>query len=195
MLLIGRAAPEEEGRLGDDPEISRHHARASRGADGQITIEDLGSRNGTFVNGERIDAPRTLDLGDVLKMGLTVLQVTDASGARAGAHAHGRGAPPPAARPSRPSEELLVTGGPDKGRRLALGDEFVIGRAVSGEGRLADDPELSRRHARVVRDGGGRLMIEDLGSANGTFVNGVRVLGPRALDWATPCGSARPPWS
>ena len=57
-LLIGRAAPEEAGRLGDDPELSRRHARASRAANGQLTIEDLGSANGTFVNGERIDAPR-----------------------------------------------------------------------------------------------------------------------------------------
>ena len=58
----------------------------------------------------------------------------------------------------------------------------MIGRAVSGEGRLADDPELSRRHARVARDAEGRLTIEDLGSANGTFVNDVRVSEPRALE-------------
>jgi pSer/pThr/pTyr-binding forkhead associated (FHA) protein len=57
-LLIGRIALEDDGRLGDDPEISRRHARVSRGAEGQLTIEDLGSANGTFVNDERIDAPR-----------------------------------------------------------------------------------------------------------------------------------------
>ncbi len=79
-LLIGRAAPEADGRLGGDPEISRGHARVSRGADGQLTIEDLGSANGTFVNGERIDAPRTLDLGDLVRVGKTVLQVRDRSG-------------------------------------------------------------------------------------------------------------------
>jgi len=56
-LLIGRLAPEEDGRLGDDPEISRRHARVSRGTDGLLSIEDLGSANGTFVNDERIDAP------------------------------------------------------------------------------------------------------------------------------------------
>src|SRR6266851_2944500 len=80
-LLIGRVAPEDEGRLGDDPEISRRHAYVSRGADGQLTIEDLGSANGTFVNGERIDAPRALDLGDLVRVGKSVLQVTDRSGA------------------------------------------------------------------------------------------------------------------
>ncbi len=98
-LLIGRVAPEEEGRLGDDPEISRRHAHVSRGADGQLTIEDLGSANGTFVNDERIDAPRVLDLGDVVRVGKTVLEVTDRSGA---VPEESRG--PTAARAEEPAE-------------------------------------------------------------------------------------------
>jgi pSer/pThr/pTyr-binding forkhead associated (FHA) protein/tRNA A-37 threonylcarbamoyl transferase component Bud32 len=177
-LLIGRAAPAGEGRLGDDPEISRHHARALRGADGQVTIEDLGSRNGTFVNGERIDAPRTLLLGDVVKMGLTVLEVTDASGRVP--EPTRLGASTPTNLGAARNEQLVVTEGSGEGRRLTLGDELEIGRAVSGEGQLLDDPDVSRRHARVIRDGG-RLMIEDLGSVNGTFVNGVRVRDPQVL--------------
>src|SRR5437899_801763 len=80
-LLIGRAATEDDGRLGGDPEISRRHARVFYAADGRLTIEDLGSANGTFVNGERIDAPRALILGDLVTLGQTVLQVTDRSGA------------------------------------------------------------------------------------------------------------------
>jgi pSer/pThr/pTyr-binding forkhead associated (FHA) protein/tRNA A-37 threonylcarbamoyl transferase component Bud32 len=172
-LLIGRASEEDEGRLGDDPEISRRHARACRRADGELTIEDLGSANGTFVNGERVDAPRALRLGDVVRVGRTVLQVTDASGRVPEPTRLGAGAPTHMA--ATAAEQLLVTGGIAEGRRLTLGDEFVIGRAVSGEGRLGDDPELSRRHARVARDANGRLTIEDLGSANGTFVNGEPV--------------------
>jgi pSer/pThr/pTyr-binding forkhead associated (FHA) protein/tRNA A-37 threonylcarbamoyl transferase component Bud32 len=179
-LLIGRAAEKSEGRLGDDPEISRRHARASRGAGGELILEDLGSANGTFVNDERIDAPRTLQLGDVVRVGQTVLQVTDGTGrvpepTRLGAAA-------PTELGARAGEQLLVTDGTAKGRRLTLGDEFVIGRAVSGEGRLGDDPELSRRHARVARDSDGRLTIEDLGSANGTFVNGAQVRERQVLE-------------
>src|SRR4051794_17854142 len=79
-LLIGRAAPEPGGRLGDDPEISRRHARVARGARGELTLEDLGSSNGTFVNGERVDGARVLQLGDVVHMGRTGLVVTDAEG-------------------------------------------------------------------------------------------------------------------
>ena len=178
-LLIGRGAPEGDGRLGEDPEISRRHARVSRAGDGQLTIEDLGSANGTFVNGERIDLPRELDVGDVIKVGKTLLQVTDRSGA-----VPEKSPPPPGAPAGEPSrvaaeagEGLVVTAGTARGRRLALSDELVIGREVSGDGRLSDDHELSRRHARVTRDAGGQLTIDDLGSANGTFVNGIRVRG------------------
>ena len=178
-LLVGRAAAVEEGRLGDDPEISRRHARLVRGASGELTVEDLGSANGTFVNGDRLEAARTLQLGDVVRMGTTVLQVTDASGrvpepTRLGAA--------PATEVSAPaSGELLVKEGAAEGRVITLDDELMIGRAESGEGRLGNDPELSRRHARVFRDGQGRWSIEDLGSANGTFVNGVRISEPRPL--------------
>lgn len=180
-LLIGRAAEESEGRLGDDPELSRRHARASRGADGELTIEDLGSVNGTFVNGERIDATRTLHLGDVVTVGQTALAVTDASGRVPEETRLGAAAAAPTNLTARTGNQLLVTDGSAKGRRLTLGDEFVIGRAVSGEGRLGDDPELSRRHARVARDANGELTIEDLGSANGTFLNGEPVREPQAL--------------
>jgi pSer/pThr/pTyr-binding forkhead associated (FHA) protein len=183
-LLIGRVAPEEEGRLGGDAEISRRHAHVSRAPDGRLTIEDLGSANGTFVNDERIDAPRTLDLGDVVRMGKTVLQVTDRSGAVAASTGASTGAPAgDAARvTAEPGEVLVVTAGQALGRRLTPGDELVIGRSVSGDGGLSDDLELSRRHARVAREESGGLSIEDLGSANGTFVNGERVHGRRTLN-------------
>jgi pSer/pThr/pTyr-binding forkhead associated (FHA) protein len=183
-LLIGRLAPEHDGRLGDDPVISRRHARVWRGADGQLTIEDLGSANGTFVNDERLGARRTLDLGDVIRVGKTVLQVTDPSGL-----VPGESRPPTGSAlgesPGEPAEgivELVVTAGTAMGRRLILGDdELIIGRGVSGEGLLSEDGQLSRRHARVVRGASGQLTIEDLGSANGTFVNGERVHEPRVL--------------
>jgi pSer/pThr/pTyr-binding forkhead associated (FHA) protein len=119
-LMIGRAAPEEDGRLGGDPEISRAHARVTRGADGLLTIEDLGSANGTFVNDERIEVPRTLALGDVVRVGRTVLQVRDASGAvpetlRPPAEVPAREAP---SVPAEPDEELVITAGSSAGRRL-----------------------------------------------------------------------------
>ncbi|HEY1357673.1 MAG TPA: FHA domain-containing protein [Thermoleophilaceae bacterium] len=72
-LVIGRTSS-VEGRLGDDPEISRQHARVSRSGEGYV-IEDLGSMNGTFVNGDRLQAPHQLVNGDYVEVGGTRLLV------------------------------------------------------------------------------------------------------------------------
>jgi pSer/pThr/pTyr-binding forkhead associated (FHA) protein len=53
--------------------ISRHHARIL--VDDQVTLVDLGSRNGTYVSGERVKDPRVLRNGDRLTIGSVVLTV------------------------------------------------------------------------------------------------------------------------
>ena len=73
-LLIGRDA-EGDGNLGDDIEISRRHALVSRAPHGGWTIDDLGSRNGTFVNGHRLQRPQVLGVGDTIEVGATTLVV------------------------------------------------------------------------------------------------------------------------
>ena len=55
----------------NDPEVSRHHLRFTRGADGH-SMEDLGSTNGTFVNGQRMTGVRPLNRGDMIGLGETV---------------------------------------------------------------------------------------------------------------------------
>ncbi|MDX2161633.1 MAG: FHA domain-containing protein [bacterium] len=55
----------------NDPEVSRHHMRMTRGPGG-FTIEDLGSTNGTFVNGQRVTGARPLRNGDMIGLGETV---------------------------------------------------------------------------------------------------------------------------
>jgi hypothetical protein len=57
----------------------------------------------------------------------------------------------------------------------------VIGRQVEGAGRLADDEEISRLHARLKLDAAGLCTIEDLGSTNGTYVNGAQISGPKTI--------------
>ncbi len=76
---------------------------------------------------------------------------------------------------------VVVRGGPQAGRQFALQPGInVIGRGLGLEISLADDSSVSRRHAQIVSQGD-RFTLEDLGSANGTFVNGQRVGTPHRL--------------
>jgi predicted component of type VI protein secretion system len=90
-LVIGRSTP-GLGSLGGDSEISRVHARVYHDASGQLIVEDLGSTNGTFVNGNRISSPTPLRAGDQVRMGQTTLGVE--GGAAEGATAVGQPIPP-----------------------------------------------------------------------------------------------------
>jgi pSer/pThr/pTyr-binding forkhead associated (FHA) protein len=73
-FIIGRQA-EGAGSLANDIEISRTHARITGEADGSFVIEDLGSTNGTYVNGRRIDRPLALEVGDRIEVGASALVV------------------------------------------------------------------------------------------------------------------------
>ena len=73
---------------------------------------------------------------------------------------------------------VVVKTGPEAGRRVELDLEVAIGRQ---DGDLVvEDPEVSRRHA-VLRRSGGSVVVEDLDSTNGTFVNGERIRSPIAV--------------
>ncbi|MFZ4816597.1 MAG: FHA domain-containing protein [Phototrophicaceae bacterium] len=65
----------------NDPEVSRHHLRYTRGAGG-YTIEDLGSTNGTFINGQRLTGAKPLNNGDMIGLGETVTLGYEVSRAR-----------------------------------------------------------------------------------------------------------------
>jgi diguanylate cyclase (GGDEF)-like protein len=84
-------------------------------------------------------------------------------------------------RRGRDRASLVVLAGTNVGEMYRLeGVEVVIGRASNATVRLSDDG-ISRRHARVFAEGAA-FMVEDLGSANGTMVNGVRIAGKQALE-------------
>ncbi|MEM6533313.1 MAG: GGDEF domain-containing protein [Myxococcota bacterium] len=70
---------------------------------------------------------------------------------------------------------FVVIAGAEAGRMYKVdADELLIGRAMEAGVRIVDDG-VSRRHARVTRDGNGTITVIDLGSTNGTYVNGDRV--------------------
>lgn len=128
------------------------------------TIEDLNSRNGTYVNGRRIDAKTAVTAQDVITLGRTVpFRLPEPNEPRA---AEARAAARPAA-----------------GRSLTLpppGQSITVGRGAMCDVVL-DAPMVSSRHLRIdhVDDG---WIVHDLGSTNGTFVRGCRIGGPVAVN-------------
>lgn len=77
---------------------------------------------------------------------------------------------PPATRPLR----LRVESGPYGGRSFEVSSGVMsVGRAIDND-LVFDDPSLSRKHGRLT-NAAGRVEVEDLGSSNGTWVNGRRI--------------------
>lgn len=81
-LEVGRT--EGLGIVLEDGEVSRRHARISP-SNGTVVVEDLGSRNGSFVNEQPIDGPREIRPGDRVRCGLTVFELRSAQDVQRGA--------------------------------------------------------------------------------------------------------------
>jgi pSer/pThr/pTyr-binding forkhead associated (FHA) protein len=72
VIMIGRGADCQ--LILHDDYVSTRHARVVSSPSG-IYVEDLGSTNGTYVNGQRITAPTTITLADTVRIGKTVLRL------------------------------------------------------------------------------------------------------------------------
>jgi len=76
--------------------------------------------------------------------------------------------------------QLVMKTGPIPGKVYELQNSVVsLGRDIAND-IVINDPEISRKHAKLTRQTGGYL-LEDLGSTNGTYVNGQRLMGPHLL--------------
>ena len=108
------------GRAGDadlvlaDELVSRHHAQLTPSGSGAV-VEDLGSRNGTFVNGEAVHGPTHLIPGDQLQVGVTLVELRSPIQIAERPSAVHR-VPPPLAVPSRTPDYLAGTD-PDEASR------------------------------------------------------------------------------
>lgn len=98
-----------------------------------------------------------------------------------------QGTPRPVKRGRREPKVLAIDSGSQAGTRLALVDDFRIGRST-GCALILDDDYVSGDHASLVRMPNGAWVLSDLGSTNGTFVNEVRVVTPTVV---TPTDSLR----
>ncbi len=169
--VIGRA-PDADIIL-DETYVSRHHAKIEL-REGGYFIEDMGSRIGTTMNGEQIQR-QELKFGDEISLGeIRITFVEPTAG--------------PARKPSDPlagaePEATMVMGDLAKKLKLVVythekefkefpvtGEEKVIGRHEEADIRLADNL-VSRRHAKIWEENG-QVYLEDMGSNNGTLVDG-----------------------
>jgi hypothetical protein len=86
---------------------------------------------------------------------------------------------PPSKRQRKAPRKAAIIEGALKGRSLDLDDELIIGRADKC-GLVLDDTYVSQVHARIFsRDDS--VMVEDLGSTNGTYLNRRRITAPAEL--------------
>jgi ABC transport system ATP-binding/permease protein len=155
-LVVGRAANVD--LVLSHPEVSRRHCRISREGDTWF-VEDLGSRRGTAVNGNRISGRTALQPGDQIHVGPVILgfgfspetgpAISDVANA-IGAVSHQQ----------KPAEII------------PLSTDLVFGRGDDADVRL-DDALVSRRHAKIEAGPNGYRLL-DLRSKTGSFVNGRR---------------------
>ncbi|HEY8148801.1 MAG TPA: FHA domain-containing protein [Vicinamibacteria bacterium] len=165
VLRIGRA----EGSsvwTPSDRIVSAQHAKIVRLEDGYVVI-DLESRNGTYLNGHRIERS-PLRHGDVLGLGPGGPEMK--AEILAPAHAASSGATVVIPRfedlAARRQDGVLL-------QEVTVGDTpLLVGRG-DGAGLRLDSPIVSREHARFA-SGDGALSVQDLDSSNGTFVDGTR---------------------
>lgn len=163
------------GRQGDiqieDPNLSRKHANLHLDG-GKITVEDLDSTNGTTVNGNKVEPNVKVPIaqGDVLAFGGVKLTLQlPGEGAKTQMPLSGKttqlDGPPTAG-----LRGWLVFQGEET--PLEIG-EHTFGRGANNEIVIAD-PYVSGAHGKItVTDT--EILLQDLGSTNGTFVNGVRL--------------------
>lgn len=145
---LGRS--EDNTLMVADERASRRHARVFV-HDGGFAIADLDSRHGTFVNGERItDEPRVLEAGDAIEVGDQLIRFLSGEGTRMA---------------SREQAVVAVQTVDFAGKRLTLGRD-------PKNGVVLGDPNVSRFHAELRRNEDGSVELIDLGSRNGTRLNG-----------------------
>lgn len=158
-MVIGRD-PSADIHL-DNLALSRRHAQLEqRGPD--VWIRDLGSQNGTYVNGERVDGERALQNGDSVELGRYTISIAGPEQS-------------PVASP------VVTINGPTGEQRFAMvGDEIIIGRSPSCDIPIRHK-SISRQHLRITMEGA-LFIAEDLGSQNGTRLRGQLINGPTPFE-------------
>jgi pSer/pThr/pTyr-binding forkhead associated (FHA) protein len=158
-----------------DNDISREHCRLIR-VMADYEVNDLKSKRGTFVNGQRVDNGWLLKPGSIVELGENVTLEYERSSAEVEL------ANMPSGKPIAPSDKpdptappsFVILAGPNAGLVHPLKTKTVtIGRDLSND-IVVSDPEVSRFHIKL-RWMETSFEVEDLGSTNGTLLNGAHL--------------------
>ena len=163
----------------DNPAISGAHLEITQ-TQGGIYVRDLGSRNGTFVNNQRlmVNQPVLLSPNAVIRLAscLDLRLVPPSVGGQTPP-----GAPPANIVPARvfllakPQPGLIIRQRDGRWQQIALANRpLTIGRRDDND-IVIDSSVVSGRHAEVTPLGSGRYQIADLESRNGLSYNGQRI--------------------
>lgn len=188
LNIVGREGADV---LLPDKTVSRQHARLDVGADGAVTVEDLSSTNGTAVGGDPLVAHvlRRLSGGDTIRFGSvgTILRVAAPAEIMPAEAAPVKESTLPLVEPAV-FEDAPTDTGTDTGVRGQVvqsrdGEEktypllpgvTTFGRRTDSSVVLPGDPYVSGSHAQILAEGDS-FQVVDVGSTNGTLLNGTRM--------------------
>ncbi len=163
IITVGRAS--DNNKVVGSGEVSSHHACITINDNGTATIRDVGSLNGTYVNGRRIVGETLITPGDRVLLGKTPLDLTQLLPMGGGG----------GNRITESHKTVIRNGGSQTvAGGGGGGDRFTVGRE-DGNGIRMPYPEVSSHHAVLARGVHGEVTLTDTNSTNGTWVNGRRV--------------------
>jgi pSer/pThr/pTyr-binding forkhead associated (FHA) protein len=155
----------------DEAGVNSFHADL-KVEDDIVTLSDVGTQTGTMLNGEQLTGPAMLRAGDVIQIQGVELEIVELESA------------------SPEGKTLVLSGtalfelgvggwsiiadsGPEKGQVIAIKEQTMIGRALDCDISILE-PGLSRQHdvLKIIDD---EMVIRDLGSSNGTYLNGKKI--------------------
>lgn len=163
----------------DDNEVSREHLHLVRVPSG-YELHDLNSSNGTFVNGHAVRDVWLLQSRCIIELGDSITFEYRTERPKEAGLVLEDTAPEAESNVSDPHLIVIVASQDQPTVYPLEDDEITIGRDM-GNGIVIVEPEMSRQHLKLVRQGD-RFTAEDMGSTNGTFINGEVLDTPRLLN-------------